>query len=60
MDRRRRGTGESGTGIVVADGLDDTGYDSAEHADDAGRRDGGHPPLNCGGKTAMKDVLTHL
>lgn len=45
MYRRWWGTGEPGAGIVVADGLNDTGYDSTEHANDASCRDGGHPPL---------------
>lgn len=46
MDRRWWGTGEPGAGVVVTDGLNDTGYDGTEHADDAGCRDGGHPPLD--------------
>lgn len=48
MDGRRRSTGEPGTGVVVADGLDDAGHHGAQHADHTRRRDGGQAPLDCG------------
>lgn len=58
MDGRRWGTGQPCAGVVVPNRLDDTGDNSAEHANDTSRRDGGQAPLNCGKKTNVRSSLS--